>query len=457
MRRIVAAFLCVLLSFMLFASCDTAYIRPVDDLMHPPTPFGSNKQLQEAFVAACGKDTILKAPIYGDHRSAFVLYDMDQDGKNEAIVMFVYKTDKAVLQLALFQEDQQGQWQLVDQRIGAGTEVYDVNFVQMAQGEAPKIVITWNLTESAATKKLTIYSYLTEQGTVKQLAEESITTMIPADIDQDGSQELVYILQETLEGLTQARARVLKLNPQTQTIGVVAETPMDPRVSGYMPLQTDQRADNGAVRIVADAYQGSNSMITEMLYWDKKASRLVNPLLDAQALTNTATQRPQLIGSVDINNDSILEIPLSQRMPGGITLREGDLSNTEFYLTQWTDFDLAGKGTAVCYCAMILPDQYYFLIPQEMKDRITITSDETEHRMRVFEYDPEKKERGRELFVVETILHEKYDEVQYGKEMHLFATDIGIVIAQITDAGKQLDINKEFLQKQIVALAAREQ
>ena len=89
----------VFLGFALMSGCSVGI--DVETLLRPPRPAGEQQQIQKAlekYILSEQKkqaaDTlggyILKYPRFGDHRSAFVLQDLNGNGVDEAIVFYSF-------------------------------------------------------------------------------------------------------------------------------------------------------------------------------------------------------------------------------------------------------------------------------------------------------------------------------------------------------------------------------
>ena len=113
MRRITALALSLLI--LLLSSC--SFIQPtIEELMKPPKLSQQQMEVDAALKAALGTNSIkLKYPLSGDYRSAYVFYDIDSDGVEEAIVFYQPSLDESGTRI-----------NILDYQEGAWTSVYDV-------------------------------------------------------------------------------------------------------------------------------------------------------------------------------------------------------------------------------------------------------------------------------------------------------------------------------------------
>ena len=85
-----SALIAVLLAVIIavFSGCGSFSFNSAENLIRPPKLSGSDGELQDAFEKAVSEkgEYILRYPSGGEHRSAFVRYDCDKDGNDEAFV-----------------------------------------------------------------------------------------------------------------------------------------------------------------------------------------------------------------------------------------------------------------------------------------------------------------------------------------------------------------------------------
>lgn len=454
LRNIAAAFALPVLLSALLSGCSFR-MQPIDELMRPPLPFGENEQLQKDFRTAVGEDLILKTPLSGQFHSSFIAYDLDGDGDEEVLVFYATKAEKEVLRFCVMKK-QEGKWLRVNDTSGSGSELYSVSFVDILGDGTPEILIIWNMRDTKTSKLLTVYSYVDQelpsnnsnQGVLRQITSEKITMLLPVDMDGDGALELFFVYQESAAQLPQSYARVLKMDAAARSFSLLAETRLDADVSGYLRITAQEEAGMPA-RVFVDAMKGDSQMITEFLYLDAKSGQLHTPLLDMQKLTNTATLRPALFTSMDIDKDGRIEIPAHEVWPGSKTVREGNLSqDLLYYSTKWQVVDNRGEITDEFICAMMAQDQYYFRLPENWQwDTFSIVCDEMLREMRVFNYDTENEKTGELLFSLFAVSN--MNAANYDSFITLYRTENASVFAAITEAGEKQGINTAFLKRYV--------
>ena len=123
-----------------FTGCSGTKMKSPTGLMRPPLSAGVDSELKSAFLsAATGKgkaasasEISLISPLSGDHRSAFVLHDIDNDGVNEALVFYKLESEPSKEHMNVL-DNVNGKWVSVNDFSGTGTGVNIVSFVQMTE------------------------------------------------------------------------------------------------------------------------------------------------------------------------------------------------------------------------------------------------------------------------------------------------------------------------------------
>jgi len=447
-----SAVIAVLLPLLLgFGGCSVR-MRSVSELMRPPLPFGDNESLQKAFYDEIGRDTQLKIPVSGKHHSAYVLYDLDTDGENEALVFYAVNGDLNAVRLSVFRKAGED-WLLREDLAGSGSEVYSVSFVDMNGDGVMEILISWTTAESKTSRVLTVYEYSgapeTDGKVLRVIASENVSAAEPMDIDSDGRAELFVLHQQVTAQRPQSFARVLKMDDETRTLYLMGETPLDADVSAYAGIK--QEAVRGQpLRVFVDAYRGENQMITEIIEWNAKKERLVTPLLDPVLLKNTLSLRREPIPSMDIDADGTIEIPVQSVWPGSKMVRQGSGEAVNYAMTRWMTVDRAGKESSAVWCAMMRSERYYVaLTDQELRAAIAVFGDENERTMRFCEYDNTSGAYGDELLLLITAPKAQAQSEAYRDYKRLFEGETSMTLAYITQSGVQAGLNESFLRNNI--------
>ena len=395
---------------LLLSGCTIGSLGP-DNLIHPPKPYGENEGLQDALEAAVKGNIILKSPKTGDYRSAFVLYDIDNDGEAEAVTFYKLQSDDSAIHMNIL-DRQNKKWKSVCDIVGSGSDVDRVSFGDMNGDKIPEIIVGWDLFESKEKKLLSVYrcSVGNHSFSLKEIVKESYTEMKPLDMTGSGKTEIMLTLLDSTNNPPTAVAKLLQMGADGK-IRVIGQTNLDGNVSSYASVQYESAKENKGARVYLDGNKGENSMITELVYWDKGEKALKSPLLDPKTSSTVLTARSLRITSRDINNDGIIEIPGQVEM-AGINYKKVPTKNSnedKLYLTKWSQ--LAGtKLTPVLYSVINSSQSYMFLLPDKWADKVTVVSSNDDKTWIFYEWNFDKSCLGDELLDIKTVSYTEWNE-----------------------------------------------
>ena len=120
--------LCITVVMLLLCSGCSLNFFSVESLMSPPAQSGRNGEVEAAFKKLMSEKTVqLRSPASGEYQTAFVLFDVNHDGSEEAIVFYTDSSIDASVRMA-FLECINDTWMISADIKGAGSSVYDVTF-----------------------------------------------------------------------------------------------------------------------------------------------------------------------------------------------------------------------------------------------------------------------------------------------------------------------------------------
>jgi len=132
-------FICALL----LSSCSHMEFN-AENLMIPPTLTAEQNKIRDALFDALGTSNVkFKYPKSGKYRSAFVLYDMDGDGKDEAMVFYDPQLGDSNVRVNILNQTDTG-WVSTYDIGGKGSNIESIDFCKMTSVDTEDIVIAWN-------------------------------------------------------------------------------------------------------------------------------------------------------------------------------------------------------------------------------------------------------------------------------------------------------------------------
>jgi hypothetical protein len=443
---ILAPFILIIFAFLL-SGCS---LRQIDSLMRPPMAQGDYLGLQESFYKKVGNDVVLKSPLSGQYRSAFILYDIDKDGEDEALVFYVNSNDKATVHLH-FLKKMYGVWRSAGDFIGAGSDVDSVAFVNIGRNDLQEMIISWRLYENKTSKFFTIYSCedQTNEFLIKAVSTEIFTEIEVLDIDGDGDNEIFIVHLDTTKDLPQAFAKIIRLQDDGK-VAITSQARLDGNVGSYGKIRIEKLSEQYPVRLYIDAKKGETQMITEMILWDEQKGTLIAPLFNSQTQSNTLTLRNERIPSTDINNDGIIEIPTQTLLPG---INNPQQEAGSIYLTKWSQFQDDGEAVEIMQSIINTSKGYMLIVPKEFVGRFAIHGIHQNGRWDVYLYNSQSDEQGELLFSILTVDQQEWSEnvEEYMGFIKILSNSDNVIAARIYDSGKNNMFDTEFLRQSIVS------
>ncbi|MEG2781348.1 MAG: hypothetical protein RR911_01550 [Oscillospiraceae bacterium] len=444
-KKIIIALVVVLLicPLLIFLISD---FRTTQDLMKPPKLYGNNAEIQTAFEKSIknSDEVLLKYPSEGDYRSAYVMYDVDLDGNDEALVFYYLKSDESVVHINIL-DTVNDEWVSVCDLTGYGSEVISISFMDMNNDGKSEVMICWSLYESNSSKVVTIHK-TTNRGnkvnSLKTMANESYSYLKMVDLDGDGDTEMFISQLDSSKDTPTAYAKLLKMK-KNDTISVVGEVTLDGSVSGYSSLKVETDASGNPTRIFIDANKGENQMITEVVYWNKSTSILEAPFIDKETLTNRLTLRTPGIASMDINDDGIIEIPMAVMNKDISSSDIGNTNEIRMGITKWCDAQ-GDQLVPKIYSLVNFNDLYIMAIPNEYSESVIAYNNLKQRKVTVFD-KTSKGEKGNELYSIITVAVGEWSK-HPTKEYSILKRNDSLVYAyNITSSGLAKGITPEKL------------
>ena len=300
-----------LLALLLLCGCDTKFFGD-RQLMRPPYPAGEERNIQDELAKSLGSFT-LKYPKSGSYRSAIVMTDLTGDGGNDALVFYRQDETKPI-SLALLSQDG-GKWQFISNKEGEGGEIDRVLFGDVNCDGLNEIIVGWTI-YSIGLNIISAYSLQDNALTaidVKEYSESkganisvAYTDMQLYDFDNDGSDEIIASYINISE--VTATAKLIECHrgvDNAYTMSVTDTAQLDGHVLYYADAKVAKLTDDKIYGVVLDGYKVRNINIT----------------------------------SRDIDSDGVMDIPVTEYLPG-----YDQTSESPMYLTLWFSADFGVNG-----------------------------------------------------------------------------------------------------------------
>lgn len=391
----------VLLLFLLCINGCSFDFASVESLMRAPKLTGESAEIERAFETAVGNSVSLLSPRSGEYRTAFVLYDYDADGREEAIAFY---SDNATAHIH-FLDYVNGEWVSCDDEIGSENEVHELLFRDLNNDGIVEIIVNFNSKHSNRTMSVYSVTPTSQDGLlqVQLMSTVQYSSYVCMDMDFDGSAEILYtVLEVSVDtGVNIPFVRVLKHvhDSQGSRMDVVASLPLYNGITAIAALAADSFENQ--VRVYIDClYHDAQTMITEVVTWTADSGYMLL-LHKHESASLLKTTRSSALYTEDLDKDGVMEIPGEYEMPASVfsNVAEGlipiAVGRNQYHCMNDGTLALVKaefQDPSGCFVMDLLQLGYY--------GRASISYDFVAEETEFYLYDSVKSARGERLFSI---------------------------------------------------------
>ncbi len=452
LKRILS-FTLVITMLLLSSGCSLNFFS-TDSLLKPPALTGKSGEVQEAFnKLMSGKTFQLKTPSKGEYKSAFVLYDLDDDSEEEALVFYTDSSTDTSVRIAVL-DCVKNTWILITDIKGSGSGVFDVSFPDLDGDNLPEIVVAWTLFDNKLTKMLTIYCVETEknnQFSIETLANEYFNSKSYIDLNSNGITDLLLVYLDDSGEVQNSYFRAFSLE-KGNSIVKFSELLLDSSITSVSAINYDliTRGDKEYTRVFIDCLKSDTSIFTEVISWDLSVSKAARMISD----TAKTTLRSSKLLAQDVDNDSNFEIPVTTKFftdkKDSSIVISGVVYN--FTMLEWMNLtgDKSGDTIKTFYNPI---HSYLFNFP--WGDNVTVKFDKIENQTNFCIWNSSTNEIEDILFSVKFIEKESVtrdNDGFYDEYFILGTTDEGDFIYEITSYGESFGITDEMIKSSFIMI-----
>lgn len=339
----------------------------VEGLVDAPKLTEQQSEIHQALIESVGSNITLKYPRNGDHRSAYVIANIDDEPDEEAIVFYEYKDNVKDngMRINVLDTDEHGKWHSVKELHGAGTDIDKVMISAFGNSRSKSVVVGY---QNPATddKTLEIYSY--SGSDFVKVGTDTYSVLEMMDINADGSSDLV-VVQKSVNAETEkvtAKASLLVVDKgelkREQTID------MCDNVSSYV-RSTKGMLEGGRSAIYIDSLNSEGFVQTELVYY--RYSTLQNPIAQRKEKLIAGTTRPIGYYCTDVDGDTIAEIPSTKPMLG----YENAVADEMLYTTTWSVYKDFYKLEEKYTGYYSIQNGFFLAFPKRWADKVTVRRD----------------------------------------------------------------------------------
>ena len=191
-RKLFAFIICVFLCIYLTGCRNT---ESIDSLLSAPSLTKEQSSVLQALGMAHSAKTTFVYPFSGANRSAIRQFDIDNDGKDEAVAFFRDPESGVNAHIAILEPDDKGNYYISSELEGPGEGIASFSFLR-GSASKPVLLIEWS-SPSLPFNSFAAYQYHSEQ--LELGMEENCTDLILFDFDQDGEMEFCYTTRSSQE------------------------------------------------------------------------------------------------------------------------------------------------------------------------------------------------------------------------------------------------------------------
>ncbi len=294
--------LAVLALALSLAGCGN--MTDTEKLLRAPQGTGETGAIQQALNAYLGESVQLKFPTTGEYLSPFVFGDWNGDGNQDAAVLFTLQSTGQNVSLALLEQDDQAQWQVVDWEEGLASEVNSVTVASLKGTADSQILVGYGSPQTS----LYLAVYAQESGELVNLLQQTYSQLLLADLSGSGAQDLILVLPENEEGKVDLQV----LTNREGSFHVSQQLTVGQGTFAGCAGLTPGVDRQGTPYLVVDGYLGNsgNSLGSIILMYDSEQGRLVYYQAEEMEELPGGTQRySSILTSRDLKGDQVVCIP----------------------------------------------------------------------------------------------------------------------------------------------------
>jgi len=278
--------------------------------LEPPRLSRRQAGVEDALKTSIGRDAITpRYPMSGGFRSPFVFYDLDGDGREEAIAFFTYNSSPDSIRARIFKEDEAGNWVMAYDLSGLNGIANRVDFIDFSyilSDSHPSILVGWRERNNATT--FGVYTFI--GGALRTEYESRYEILDISDYHDNELNQIAFVRRDF--------AGDLLLN----LFGKISDGRFAELGSVYLSTEADEilSIKNGALRgsnrgIFIDIMLRDSTVATEV--YEVSQSTLA-PVISEDSELFQMTFRESAILSSGPDENGIVEIPRLVDLPGHV-------------------------------------------------------------------------------------------------------------------------------------------
>ena len=342
----------------------------VEQFLRPPKTQGEQQAVQtalETYIRDSGQagNYMLCYPVEGDYTAAFVLCDdtgkpLTDEERDAALALAFYAIPSSPTDTHInFLRREGEEWVSVADVVGAAADILQVAFGDLDGDGTAELLTGWD-TYNSRDHRLTVFSL---SRPLTRLSDDRVyNRLFVGDFSAGGRDSL--LLFRIASGEVTATMETM----DNDTLTPLGQVMLDAEIQQFTGMALC-RLDNAVHGLYVDAIKGTDTAITELIYYD--ADGLHAPLCNQAGRVNTATARPAGFAMRDIDGDAQIEIPLCTLLPNVVV---SDSTADYAYCTDWMAWNHTTQSwNTKMSTVMNTADGYLVLLDEQYKETVSST------------------------------------------------------------------------------------
>lgn len=335
--------------FLLLSGC---YSGRIDQYYSLPQAEEEYLQLQKLIDADIASGYEYAAPTGGSYRQSVELFDVDGDGREEALAFF--RDGKDALRIAFYVPGN-NDFRKVLTITGEGSSIGRVEFADICGDSLPELMVSWRI--GAEMNLLSVYDLTDWSGDL--LLNADCAHFIADDMNRSGKNELLIIRSASSgDYLADMYSFTSGREPQATTAKLSAGIAQLQRIRS-VKLEGDSPA------LLAESTLENGDLVSDLLI--SRDGSLINLTMNRSTGVSVTSRSYSLVYAQDIDGDGITEIPYPQQLYSQ--------DSEVFWSIAWYRYDSSGRAYNVMTTYHSIADSWYFVLPSGWDAGLTVRRD----------------------------------------------------------------------------------
>ena len=353
MSRRIRLFACVLLAACILSGCTMV---TVEEMYTPPKRSSAYQDLQRAIDSAMtGME--YASPLSGENRQTVQAADLNGDGTDEYL-LFTRDTSESPMKILIFARNGEG-CRLLDTIESRGSAFDTVDYVDL-DGQGGVELVVGRQVSDMVLRSMSVYTF--PEGKAQQMMSVNYSRVVPADLDGDGTSELMVITRGESD---EDNAVAVLYRCQDGVMVRSREASMSESTDHIKRIMVS-KLQNGSNAVYVASSVADSTIITDV--FALKGDRFTNVSFSNESGTSVQTLRNYYVYADDIDGDGILELPDLIDMKSV----ENTWMASNQKLIRWYAMDLSGGETDKMYTFHNFDGGWYLQMDKFLIPRISV-------------------------------------------------------------------------------------